>query len=147
MIEGGDHLWNGLRYIDLNMVRAGVVRHPSDWEWCGYRELVGERMGFCLLDTEQLLKVLGIGDHQSLIDIHQQRISEAIKTKRLARESIWTESVAVGSETFVRQAVSKNRWRKRPRMAVTPDGICYVAEEQSGYSRNHEGQKRHGNGP
>jgi putative transposase len=36
MIDGGDHLWNCLRYIDLNMVRAGVVLDPMDWRWCGY---------------------------------------------------------------------------------------------------------------
>ena len=28
MIDGGEHLWNCLRYIDLNMVRAGSCRIP-----------------------------------------------------------------------------------------------------------------------
>jgi hypothetical protein len=35
-----------MRYIDLNMVRAGVVTHPSAWAWCGYEELVGERQRY-----------------------------------------------------------------------------------------------------
>ena len=26
-------------YIDLNMVRAGVVEHPSQWPFCGYTEI------------------------------------------------------------------------------------------------------------
>jgi putative transposase len=26
-------------YIDLNMVRAGVVDHPSEWPDCGYHEI------------------------------------------------------------------------------------------------------------
>jgi hypothetical protein len=30
MIEGGDHLWNCMKTIDLNMVRAGVVGHPVE---------------------------------------------------------------------------------------------------------------------
>ena len=46
MIDGGDHLWNCLNYIGLNMVRAGVVRHPAEWAWCGYHELVGKRRRF-----------------------------------------------------------------------------------------------------
>jgi len=31
-IESGDHLLRCIVYIDLNMVRAGVVNHPSDWD-------------------------------------------------------------------------------------------------------------------
>jgi putative transposase len=36
MIESGDHLRRCIRYIGLNMVRAGVVEHPAEWEWTGY---------------------------------------------------------------------------------------------------------------
>ena len=43
MIESGEHLWGCLLYIDLNMVRAGVVDHPKDWPWTGYQELMGHR--------------------------------------------------------------------------------------------------------
>ena len=28
MVEGGKHLWNCMKYVDLNMVRAGVVWIP-----------------------------------------------------------------------------------------------------------------------
>jgi putative transposase len=39
-------------YIDLNPVRAGLVRDPKDYRWCGYGEAVGEgsrriRDGLC----------------------------------------------------------------------------------------------------
>jgi hypothetical protein len=30
-VKTGNHLTRCLAYIDLNMVRAGVVRHPSEW--------------------------------------------------------------------------------------------------------------------
>ena len=30
-VQAGDHLLKCLAYIDLNMVRAGVVNHPSEW--------------------------------------------------------------------------------------------------------------------
>ena len=39
-IEPGGHLWRCLVYIELNMVRAGVVRHPRDWRWISYQELM-----------------------------------------------------------------------------------------------------------
>ena len=38
-IESGDHLWRCLVYVNLNMVRAGVVDHPSKWKWNGYHEI------------------------------------------------------------------------------------------------------------
>jgi len=30
-VESGDHLARCMVYIDINMVRAGVVDHPSQW--------------------------------------------------------------------------------------------------------------------
>ena len=37
MIDSDTHLRRYMSYIDLNiMVRAGVVAHPSEWEWWGY---------------------------------------------------------------------------------------------------------------
>jgi len=30
------HLIQCIAYIDLNMVRAGVVNHPSEWNFGGY---------------------------------------------------------------------------------------------------------------
>ena len=38
-IEDGDHLIKCIVYIDLNMVRAGVVKHPSEWPYSGYNEI------------------------------------------------------------------------------------------------------------
>jgi len=40
IIQDGQHLLRCLRYVDLNMVRAGVVTHPAQWRWCGYDELI-----------------------------------------------------------------------------------------------------------
>ena len=57
MIDTGEYLWRCLRYIDLNMVRAGEVKHPVEWDWCGYRELLGHkkrnRVSRATLDVEK----------------------------------------------------------------------------------------------
>jgi putative transposase len=47
MVDTGEYLWRCLKYIDLNMVRAGKVTHPHDWQWCGYHELVGLKRRYC----------------------------------------------------------------------------------------------------
>ena len=38
-VEIGRHLAQCLVYIDLNMVRAGVVKHHSQWPFGGYNEI------------------------------------------------------------------------------------------------------------
>lgn len=55
MVDCGEYLWNCLCYIDLNMVRAGVIRHPNEWPWCGYRELTGKRKRYRLLQVDRLV--------------------------------------------------------------------------------------------
>jgi len=38
-MEGGDHLFRCLVYIDMNMVRSGIIEHPYQWPFCGYNEI------------------------------------------------------------------------------------------------------------
>ncbi|MCF7787541.1 MAG: transposase [Prosthecobacter sp.] len=42
LVEGkGEPLRTMAAYIDLNPVRAGVVKDPKDYRWCGYAEALG----------------------------------------------------------------------------------------------------------
>lgn len=129
MIENNEHLWNCLRYIDLNMVRAGVVAHPDSWPWCGYHELVGERKRYRLLDISRLIELLGVEDKESLAEFHRQRIDEAIRNQQLNRETIWTESIAVGSKGFLEGIVARNKRRKKIYISSTEDGTSYIKED------------------
>ena len=54
-VQDGRHLRNCLRYVDLNMVRAGKVAHPRDWRWCGHDELIGKRKRYRIVDIDRLL--------------------------------------------------------------------------------------------
>jgi len=38
-VEKEQYLIQCMIYIDLNIVRAGIVNHPSKWPWTGYNEL------------------------------------------------------------------------------------------------------------
>jgi putative transposase len=101
MIDSGDYLWKCLLYIDLNMVRAGVVGHPREWEWTAYHELMGTRKRYRLVDTAELLAHLGAGTEESFRENYEACVKEAIARKEFEREGKWTESLAVGSEHFV----------------------------------------------
>ncbi len=111
MVESGEHLWRCMRYIDLNMVRAGAVEHPRDWPWCGYDELAGERGKFLVLDREKLLDLTEAGSVAELARSHQAAIAEALEAPRLEREPQWTDAIAVGSRDFVDHVAENNEWR------------------------------------
>ena len=46
-VETARHLIQCIVYVDLNMVRAGVVKYPVEWPFGGYNELIdlGSGMG------------------------------------------------------------------------------------------------------
>lgn len=51
IVEDGEALRTMAGYIDLNPVRAGLVKDPKDYRWCGYAEAVAgskrARRGLC----------------------------------------------------------------------------------------------------
>ena len=127
MVEDGEHLWNCIQYIDLNMVRAGVVSHPHDWSWCGYQELVGEKTRYRLLDVDRVLELLGKPNLESFRIEYRTRIQCAIAEKRLKREKCWTRSIAVGGKAYVTEIATAIRYdRLRPRIEEREDGSWAV---------------------
>jgi len=137
MIQDGIHLLNCLRYIDLNMVRAGIVSHPREWEWCGYQELAGLRERWCILDIDCLLKLVDVGDFATFVQVHNARIDAAIIQRALGREPQWTESLAVGTEDYVRRVAGSLPRRKRLRYESTPFGAWCVRENDAMYGKVH----------
>lgn len=112
IVEDGRHLLNCLTYINMNMVRAGVVSHPREWRWCGHDELVGSRKRYRILDVERLLQSLDVSSAEQLRRYYAAAIDGRTEAERLQRESHWTDSLAVGSEEFVRARKEdyKRRW-------------------------------------
>ncbi len=118
LIDSGSYFWNCLSYIDLNMVRAGVVDHPSEWKWTGYREFAGLKKRYRAINVNSLLEKLEIPD----IDKARKKYETFLRQRKTLagknREPQWTESLAVGSEPFV-QAVA-NQTRNRTQLDVAP---------------------------
>ena len=54
-IQNGDHLRRCLFYIDLNMVRAGAIVSPCEWEHCGVHELLGKKERYRIINMMRLL--------------------------------------------------------------------------------------------
>ena len=54
-IQTNEHLIKCIVYIDLNMVRAGVVSHPSEWKHCGYNEIQNPKKKYNIIDFAILM--------------------------------------------------------------------------------------------
>jgi putative transposase len=100
-VQTGNHLIQCMVYIDLNMVRAGVVEHPKDWEFGGYHEIQQPRQRYTLIDREMLCHLLGILDEELLAETIRKWIDETLSKESICRETKWTKSIAVGDVSFV----------------------------------------------
>jgi putative transposase len=128
MIDGGAYLWRCLLYIDLNMVRAGAVTRPDDWAWCGYQELMGLRKRYRLLDVEALAEALAPGHCSGgVAKAYREMVDEALRVGQMARDARWTESLAVGGESFVREIAP--RIPNRMTVETTRDGELWLVRE------------------
>lgn len=101
-IDSDAHLNECMTYIDMNMVRAGVVSHPKDWPHCGYYELLAEKKRYTILDTQSLLDLFFLRSLAELTESRRFYVEEAVdKNKYICRDEKYTESVAVGSASFI----------------------------------------------
>jgi len=104
IIQDGQHLLECLRYVSLNMVRAGVVAHPADWRWCGHDELMGQRLRYRILNIDRLLESLGLDRLADLQVAYADGIEDKLRRRALSREAQWTEALAVGDKVFIESA-------------------------------------------
>jgi putative transposase len=129
-VENGEHLLSCLAYVDMNMVRAGVLEHPADWNWCGYREVGGLRGRYRIVDRECLVEKLQARDFEEIREAYCGLIDERAEGQRLAREPRWSEPVAVGSEGLVREVAGK--LGRRRQIEVSP---VEQADQQTWHAR------------
>ena len=111
-IEDGRHLLNCLRYVDLNMVRAGKVGHPRQWRWCGYDELTGKRKRYRIVDQDRLLGRTGFSSMREFSGFYADSIERALLDGGLERQVWWTEAVAVGSKEFIGDVAKTCSYRR-----------------------------------
>ena len=110
-VQSDTHLQQCLTYIDLNMLRAGVVKHPASWPYGGYAEIQKPRERYVRIDHCRLLNMLNVQTLGQLQASRQLAVDEALKETQLQRNPIWTESVAVGTEQYLGEMKEKLKIR------------------------------------
>jgi putative transposase len=61
------HLWEALRYVELNPVRAGMVEKPEHWPWSSAAAHCGLASGDVILEMERWRKRWSSAEWQSFL--------------------------------------------------------------------------------
>jgi REP element-mobilizing transposase RayT len=82
IVEKGETLVNCLAYIDLNPVRAGIVKRPEQYRWCslGYHLQTGNSGGF--LSTDFGLNEFNVKNKKERIRRYRRYVYETGAVKR-----------------------------------------------------------------
>jgi len=142
-IENDSHLFRCMVYIDMNMVRAGIVKHPAEWPFCGYNEILGNRKRFTLINVPALMNLMRINSIDELKATYTEWIKNTLDHGKLWRESLWTESVAVGSQEFVKRTAVALGIRSRGKKLIDLGGTWELREEKSAYRHLFQPLSRH----
>jgi putative transposase len=105
-VQSGAHLGRCLFYIDLNMVRAKVVRHPSKWRHCGHHELIKPRERYRVVDRKRLCQKLGVDVDCQFLDWYRKTLRCKIANLQ-PREDYWSKALAVGDPDWLKGSLRK----------------------------------------
>lgn len=131
-VETGEHLARCIVYIDVNMVRAGVVAHPADWNVGGYHEIQKARQRYRIVDRAALAEASGVA-LASLAAVHAEWIAAELRDRRNARAPEWSESLAVGSQEYVERVAGALGARARHRQIEARGDVSVLRETSVAY--------------
>ena len=134
-VESNRYLRQCITYIDMNMVRAGVVEHPAQWEFCGYNEIRNPRKRKGIIDFDRLMDLLGFENYDDLKDAHYKWVDREIQTDNSGKENKWTQSLAVGSKTFIEKMKEALGFRATGRKIICSDDIFELREVLPPYGK------------
>lgn len=135
-IDSGYYFMKCMVYIDLNMVRAGVVSHPLNWLYSGYYDCYYPRQRYRIIDYDFLMKILNMSSIEELRHNRKKWIEESLQRKNeLQRQEKWTNSIAVGSKEFSEKIKKELGYKASGRAVIEDDNIWTLRENLNAYSR------------
>jgi putative transposase len=132
-VDTGEHLARCLVYVDLNMVRAGVVRHPREWEESGYHEIQNARRRYRIIDRGALSGLLDVSEDR-LATVHGEWIESALAGGSRERQPQWSEAVAAGGREFVADVQRRLGARGLYRLINEEHGTAVLREAEEAYA-------------
>lgn len=144
-VESRSHLLRCVAYIDLNMVRAGVVDHPARWPHGGFHEIQAKslRGRQALLNLEKLAELTGASTVEQFREMHAEALENGLLGLEVAqRDEKWTRSIAVGSRGFVDGFAAQlgPRAQRRSILEADDSNVAVLRETRATYGGESESE-------
>lgn len=120
-------------YIDMNMVRAGVVKHPCEWDVCGYNEIQYPPKRYLVIDQDKLIELFAASDFPEFQQHHRYWLTDVLSGQSQQREQMWSSSIAVGTDDFVERIKARLGIRARYRKVDETEGVHILREPATAY--------------
>ena len=133
-IEIDAHLHRCVVYIDLNMVRAGAVNHPGQWNESGYCEIQEPPKRYAIIDRRALSELCGFGELVDFQRAHRQWVEQTLEGAPVVREDRWSEAIAVGSLAFVETVKNELGVRAKHRDVIEAEKSYALGEPSEAYA-------------
>jgi putative transposase len=124
----------------MNMMRAGVVKHPRDWPASGYHEIQTPSQRYRTVDLQALLCLLEITSLSELQQRHLTWIEEAIQHDNAQYNAMWSNCIAVGNEAFVEEVKSQLALKTKYRDIHAKDDAFLLRETDGAYTAHFVGE-------
>ena len=141
-MDTDEYLAKCLVYIDLNMVRAGIVKHPSLYRTSGYHELQHPPERYSIIDWVQLLDLFGFYEKSSFQKTHLQWVEAELEKIQSVRNPLWSESIAVGTEGFIETIRKELPGKTQGRELVYDEEMTSLREPTASYNALFSPEKR-----
>jgi putative transposase len=142
ILEGEQALWNCVKYVELNPVRAGLVEHPEDYRFCSWGRFKGsgkhpfmanfikhmKRNSFDLSESaskddilaefaKELVRIIknesGATEEIVREEMAKAKRKESMPMLFLRRSRYWTDGAIIGSKDFVQRVAMHFDDKKR----------------------------------
>ncbi|NNJ96716.1 MAG: hypothetical protein HKP12_06105 [Gammaproteobacteria bacterium] len=127
-------IWHVAWCIDLNMVRAGVVKQPAGWAWSGYVEIQSPPKRYRVIDQRSLMELLDIGHYEQLQQDRKDWVESLLVSPQHARDPAWSNSIAVGSCEYVEYIKDVLGIAGKYKQTAEEHGSCVLREPLAPYT-------------
>ena len=110
------------RYSGLSVLNYNEIQNPK------------KRKG--IIDFDRLMDLLGLENYDDLKDAHSKWVDSTIQTNHSDKEKKWTQSLAVGSKTFIEEMRDALGFRATGRKIFCADDTFELRETITPYGKD-----------
>jgi putative transposase len=100
-----------------------------------YNEIQNPRKRKSIIDFDRLMGLLGFENYDDLKDAHWKWVNSAMQTENRGKENKWTQSIAVGSKTFIEKMKEALGFKAKGRKINYADDTFELREVLTPYGK------------